>query len=470
MESESDPAVPASERPAAVEPFVARRRNSFYRLPQFRLGALLGWMLIAGGAAGWAKYHLDLAKEERAVLQELADAGCSVEAIKSYHVAAADGVYEQRRWYEPPFLERIRELRVSGDAPTHSLVRAASLPGVEKLGVRVVSWPQQPMAAQAVLGQRPPTLPPAELNDAAFATVEQSSVAIEGPAFDSVLKTVRDAWERPRAFPERWLMNAFDSEQVTLGQVYERYSRTLEAHDGERSLVQSESMGGVSLQDGRSDWSFGPDDDGSWRPLGRTPSVGRRPRFQNGRWLWEGPDRSYDPAILDSVRTIRRLDDGNYVLATEPIAGDGGRRDRMSFVVSESSNWLPLAARRIATYVDHPEIGEDTALEAYRYAEVDGRLAIAEYRLHRMTSMPYDERRHVRYAWDFDPIFADATFDARRFVGSGLADAGVYPFRWYWIPFVAGIAFFAVRFAARIMARLRGKRIATEPVAQDYVG
>jgi hypothetical protein len=130
-------------------------------------------------------------------------------------------------------------------------------------------------------------------------------------------------------------------------------------------------------------------------------------------------------------------------------------RETESTVVSEASEWLPIAQRLMRTFEGESTRDPSRQDETFRYVSFGDRTLLAESFARHEGEEGYRRVSRIRCAYDLDPKFDETTFDAKRLVGPGLAEAGTYPFRWYRLPLFAGIAFIAVRSLMRIGSRFR---------------
>ncbi|HEV7283145.1 MAG TPA: hypothetical protein VGN57_23265 [Pirellulaceae bacterium] len=144
------------------------------RIPRFGFVTLFAAMLLFVSVAGWAKRHLDLWREEEALLEDLAKAGVGV----TYKRGWAEYVETKPKPGAPPptvsfwspivpFVSRIESLHFDDPSPVALLERAAALPYVEQVGGEVgpltgAAMPLQAIAVKAGLEFPPltrPTLP-----------------------------------------------------------------------------------------------------------------------------------------------------------------------------------------------------------------------------------------------------------------------------------------------------------------------
>ncbi|HEV7283146.1 MAG TPA: hypothetical protein VGN57_23270 [Pirellulaceae bacterium] len=141
------------------------------RIPRFGFVTLFAAMLLFVSVAGWAKWHLDLWREEEALLAELAEAGVGVTYKRSW----ADYVETKPKPGTPPptvafwspivpFVSRIEQLHFQDPAPVRYLERAAALPYVENFGgdggsLTLAAMPLEAIVAKAGLEFPPLTRP-----------------------------------------------------------------------------------------------------------------------------------------------------------------------------------------------------------------------------------------------------------------------------------------------------------------------
>lgn len=446
-------------------------RDSFYRLPQFRVASLLGWMLLVAGFAGWMKYHRDLQAEELSAIQALAEANCGVDAVWSFRERDFDGRYGERFWYEPPFLQRVRELKISGDAPADLLVRAASLPAVTKFEVEDFTWPARELPPAEILGQSPPQLPVETLTENDFVQDDDAGELLHGDEYARVLNAVLESRARERSIPERLLLHAFESTTVVdASGRYDDRMRTLAAHDGERILIQDQGTGPLYLDDGEGEIILRTDVEDAWSVLRKAPDSGQPTsqfsyaflRLMPSAMNFAGANRfgwSMSWSDDDDVTTVRRLADDVFrvdMMRTRRSDDEAGvflMRETESTVVSEASEWLPIAQRLMRTFEGDSTRDPSRQDEAFRYLSFGDRTLLAESFARHEGEEGYRRVSRIRCAYDLAPKFDETTFDAKRLVGPNLAEPSTYPFRWYLVPLFAGIAFVGVRLIMRIGGR-----------------